>query len=338
MSPTRRGILAAGLWLIDVTKHIDHYPAPSRLARVQQVVFSNGGGPFNLLVDLARLGAPFPLHAAGRIGEDPPGDWILERCRNHGIMTERLGRMPGRPTACTDVMTETGSGRRTFFYLAGANEAFGAGDLDLSSSDARILYLGYPGLLPGLDQAKGGRSGLEELLAAARATGHTTAVDLVSAEGPHWDSVRAALPLIDLLFVNEWEAARLLEGEVPAEEQVGADDLIRMARALLERGIGEAVIAHAAAGAVCVTRQGAVLTLGAVDVPPAEIRGACGAGDALAAGFLFGRHEALGWAECLELGIAAAATCLHHLTSSDGVRPWRECLDYGRLRGHRRFQ
>ncbi len=337
MSPNRRGILAAGLWLIDVTKHIDHYPAPSRLARVQQVVLSNGGGPFNLLVDLARLGAPFPLRAAGRIGEDAQGDWILGHCRKHGIMTEQLGRVPGQPTACTDVMTETGSGRRTFFYLAGANESFGADNLDLAASDARVLYLGYPGLLPGIDQVKGGRSGLEEILAAGRASGHTTAVDLVTAEGPHWSTVRTALPLIDLLFVNEWEAARLLGHEVPPDESVGADVLVDMARVLLERGVGEAVIAHAATGAVCVPRQGEALTLGAVDVPPAEIRGACGAGDALAAGFLLGWHEARPWADCLHLGVAAAGTCLHHLTSSEGVRPWRECLEYSRQRGHRRF-
>ena len=72
----RRGILAAGNFIVDHVKLVDDYPAQDQLALVQSHAQSNGGGPYNLLCDLALLGAEFPLLAVGSIGEDPDGDWI----------------------------------------------------------------------------------------------------------------------------------------------------------------------------------------------------------------------------------------------------------------------
>ena len=41
-----------------------------RLANIIRETSSNGGSPYNLLIDLARLQAPFPLGAAGLVGDD----------------------------------------------------------------------------------------------------------------------------------------------------------------------------------------------------------------------------------------------------------------------------
>jgi sugar/nucleoside kinase (ribokinase family) len=336
--PTRPpGIVAAGLWLIDSTKYIDRFPEPARLATVSEVVVSNGGGAFNVLIDLAKLGASFPLTAIGRIGDDAGADWILQRCRVHGINTRQLRRTPETKTAATDVMTEAGSGRRTFFYMPGANTRFRAEDVSWDQCHGRIFYLGYPGLLPQLDPTGEGNYGLRAILAEASRAGFTTAVDCVSTDSSHWSAYADVLPDIDFLFVNEWEACRLLQAPVPDEEIITADLLEKSGRALIGRGVRNSVVVHAAAGAVCVTKNGPALRLGAVRVPENDVRGTCGAGDALASGFLFGLHEGRCLEDCLRLGICAAATCLHHLTSSDGIRTAEECLAYGQQLGHRSF-
>ena len=54
-------------------------------------------------------------------------------------------------------------------------------------------------------------------------------------------------------------------------------------------------------------------------VPAESIRGAVGAGDALAAGILHGLHEDWEIARCLRLGVSAAAACLGHPGASEGI-------------------
>ena len=56
----RVGILAGGNWIVDRVKFIDTYPCQDGLASIRSEVAANGGSPFNLLVDLAKLGARSP--------------------------------------------------------------------------------------------------------------------------------------------------------------------------------------------------------------------------------------------------------------------------------------
>ena len=50
------------------------------------------------------------------------------------------------------------------------------------------------------------------------------------------------------------------------------------------------------------------------------------AGDAFAAGYLFGLHEDWPMARRLQLAVCAAAACLSHPAPSHGLRPVTECL------------
>src|SRR5688500_17438032 len=108
----RAGILAGGNWIVDRLKVIDKYPHEQALANILAESVGNGGSPFNLLVDLARLGASFPLAGVGLIGEDAEGDWIVRRCRDHGIDATQVRVQPGAPTSYTDVMTVRATGCR----------------------------------------------------------------------------------------------------------------------------------------------------------------------------------------------------------------------------------
>src|SRR5258707_138709 len=87
---SRCGLLAGGNWIIDQVKLIDVYPQPEQLGNIHSQSQGTGGAPYNVLVDLAKYGAPFPLFAAGLVGADPLGRHILDDCRSHQIDTRNL--------------------------------------------------------------------------------------------------------------------------------------------------------------------------------------------------------------------------------------------------------
>src|SRR5208282_3155958 len=98
ISSSRNGLLAAGNWIIDQVKIIDVYPQRDQLANIRGQSQDTGGSPYNVLIDLARLEAPFPLMAAGLVGQDDLGRIILEDCQRHHINTSHLESTPLAPT------------------------------------------------------------------------------------------------------------------------------------------------------------------------------------------------------------------------------------------------
>jgi sugar/nucleoside kinase (ribokinase family) len=76
-NPPRNGLLAGGNWIIDQVKMVDVYPQREQLANIRSQSQGTGGAPYNVIVDLARSGAPFPLFGAGLVGDDPLGELIL---------------------------------------------------------------------------------------------------------------------------------------------------------------------------------------------------------------------------------------------------------------------
>src|SRR3989442_13807812 len=101
---SRSGILAGGNWIIDQVKLIDVYPQPEQLANIRTQAQGTGGAAYNVLVNLSRLGASFPLFGAGLVGKDPLGEMILSDWRKHRIYARHLRGSPEAPTSYTDVM------------------------------------------------------------------------------------------------------------------------------------------------------------------------------------------------------------------------------------------
>jgi len=334
---SRRGIAAAGHWIVDHVKQIDHWPKPATLARIEQQQIANGGFAFNLLVDLAALDSSCPLFAAGLIGNDTNGRFVRERCRRLNINETRLRATADFATSFTDVMTESNSGRRTFFHRPGANDQLSEGDLRPLIATGKFFCLGYLGFLPRLDAlAADGLNASARLLRDARAAGQTTAADLVSAANPHLrEQLAPCLPHLDILFLNEWEAAQLLKAD--AAEMFTADKAKNVAQAVRRIGVRGAVVLHFPEGVVAAIGNDECLTQSAVNLPNGEIQGTVGAGDALAAGVLLARHHEMPWPEALQLGVCAAAACLRSPTASDGLLPWKKCLEWGREFGFKKF-
>lgn len=326
MNTKRRGILAGGNFIVDRVKRIDHYPREQMLASILDESVSNGGGPYNVLKDLAHMNAPFPLEAVGLLGDDEDGDWIISDCQAAGIDTAQLHRTSKRPTSYTDAMTVAATGKRTFFHQRGANALLDVQHFEFSKSTARIFHLGYLMLLDQLDQREAdGRSRAAMVLASAQAAGLTTSVDLVSVDAEDFSPiVCSAMPSIDHLVINETEAGKAT-GTALAADDVPA--LLHAGAKLLAAGVRETVTIHAEGGAVCCESTGATHIQPALALDDHFVkRGANGAGDAFAAGYLWGLHEGQRVAERLRLAVCTAAMSLSDPTPSGGLQPVSECL------------
>ncbi|MDR3460555.1 MAG: carbohydrate kinase family protein [Verrucomicrobiae bacterium] len=327
----RRGLLAGGNWIVDHVKMIDVWPAQDALANIATQSDGNGGGPYNITKNLARLGCGFSLAGVGLLGHDDDGGKILRDCAEHGIDGDALRQTFAAPTSYTDVMTVAGTGRRTFFHQHGANALLDASHFELTKSSARIFYLGYLCLLRTLDVVDAhGRTPASRLFEQARAAGMITVADLVSNEAGDFAAiVNPSLPHLDYLFLNEYELARLI-GE-PAVKDPAL--LEAQAGEVLQRGVHGAVIVHLPEGALCVAKERPAVWQPAVRMPAKLIAGTAGAGDAFGAGFLLGLHEGWDFPRCLELAVCAAAVSLRDATCSAAIEPWANCLALGRKMG-----
>lgn len=324
----RRGILAGGNFIVDQVKQINCYPEQDQLALISSESFSNGGGPYNLLKDLAVIDPQLPLEALGLVGEDALGDWILADCRNSSVDVKQLQRTHDAATSYTDVMTVLANGRRTFFHQPGANALLDEHHFHLAESRARIFYLGYLSLLEHLDRLEpDGQTPAARLLAQARDRGMITVADMVSGQHEHFRQIAAAAaPQLDYLLLNEIEAGWLVGQALHFAARTDTDAIADAAAETLKLGVHRAVVIHYPEGALARTSQGEVYRTASLPLTDEQIRGAVGAGDAFAAGFLHGVHEGIPLERALFQGVCCAAACLSHLSASDGMRPLEECL------------
>jgi sugar/nucleoside kinase (ribokinase family) len=322
-SIARRGLLAGGNWIIDQVKIIDIYPQPEQLGNIRSQSQGTGGAPYNVLIDLARSGAPFPLFAAGLAGKDDLGQHILDDCRRHKIDARFLGTTPKAPTSYTDVMTEESGGRRTFFHARGANALWAGADLDFKKIKARVFHLGYLLLLDALD-APDPKFGTKaaRLLDAAQAAGLKTSIDVVSEDSDRFGRiVGPALQHVDYCILNEIEAGKTTGFKIrQADGQLDTVALRHAAGALLQKGVRELVVVHFPEGAFARTRKGDDVWQSSLKLPPKYIAGTAGAGDAFCAGVLLGLHEGWELQRCLLTGVCIAAASLSDATCTAGVK------------------
>jgi sugar/nucleoside kinase (ribokinase family) len=333
---SRRGILAGGNWIIDRVKIIDAWPAQDALASILRQSSSNGGAPYNVLKDLARLGAPFPLEAVGLVGDDEDGRAILADCQVHRIDTRQLRTTSGAATSCTDVMTVESTGRRTFFHQRGANAQLDVEHFDFSLTSARLFHFGYLLLLDQLDRLVAGRPRAAEVLERARAAGLSTSIDCVSEDSERFRAVIApVLPWVDIFFANDFETEKTTGIPLRSGNSIQPAAVHEAALQLVGAGVRSWVVIHCPEAVYACDAEGHGLWQPSLRVPPSEIAGAAGAGDALVAGVLFGVHEGWPMIECLRLGVAVAAASLSHPTCSAGVLPVEACRALAQRLGYR---
>ncbi len=334
---SRSGILAGGNWIVDSVKIIDTFPQQDALANILSTTKGTGGSPFNLLMDIAIMGASFPLAAVGLVGNDENGRWILEQCKSRGIDTAALQCTSNAPTSYTDVMTVQSTGRRTFFHARGANALLDSEHFDFDRTNARIFHLGYLLLLDRMDSPHPEFGTIAaEVLSRAQAAGLKTSIDLVSEDSDRFEKVvLPALKHVDYCIMNEFEAERVTHKEIRRGDSLDRSALQEAMQVLLSAGVRERVVVHFPEGACALGHDGVLHQHGSVKLPADYIKGAAGAGDAFTAGVLHGWHESQPITDALRAGVCAAAANLSDETCTGGMRSMKECLALGERYGFR---
>ena len=103
----RNGLLAAGSWIVDQVKMVDVFPQRETLANILSQSEGTGGSPYNVLINLAKLGAKFPMSAAGLVGNDGLGQYILDDLKGHKIDASQMRTTAKAPTSYTDCLLYT---------------------------------------------------------------------------------------------------------------------------------------------------------------------------------------------------------------------------------------
>lgn len=327
----RAGIASGGNWIVDRVKIVDRLPGRGMLGSIRSETFGTGGAAANVLLDLARMKAPFPLQGVGVVGKDADGRFLLDMAREHGIDVSALTVTDRAPTSYTDVMTEEGSGDRTFYHCRGANALFGAEHIPVESLPCRIFHLGYILLLDRMDEAHP-RYGTvaASILDSLQKAGIRTSVDVVSEESDRFSRlVPPALKYVNYLILNEIEIGRVVGKAVRRPDGSLDGPALREAVAEIYRfGNMEMVAVHMPEGVYIRERKGREFARGSFILPEGFIKGTVGAGDAFCAGMLFGIHEDWDFARAAELGICCATTCLSDPTTTYGVIPAAEALKF----------
>ncbi len=330
---SRSGIVLAGIVVLDIVHLIDQWPDEETIAFIDRTEYAAGGPPHNAGAGLLKLGADFPVTLLAAAGDDAYGETMMASARGYGLDTSRMTVIPGVVTSHTHVMSSLATGRRTFFVELGCNNHMTVEHLlPPEDSNAKLYYLGSPGVARGLDASDGWRT----LLKAARARGMTTCLELCPAPAATLRQlVPPCLPLCDVFVVNDYEAGSITGIDVAPGGQLSWEAAHQACVRLLEMGVADLAGVHHPDGAVALRRDGTLSMRPSVKVAQSEIAGSVGAGDAFYAGVLFGLHEDWPLERCLDLGNAAAATSLHSPTTSASIRPWADCLAYAESRGLR---
>jgi len=333
ISNTRKGILAGGNWIVDQVKMVDCYPHRETLANISSQSEGTGGSPYNILINLAKLGAKFPLAGAGLVGKDGFGEYILNDLKQHKVDASNINVSAKAPTSYTDVMTEEDTGRRTFFHCRGANALWDGKGLNFKKSKARVFHLGYLLLMDTMDEPdkKHGTKGAA-LLAAAQKAGLKTSIDCVSEDSDRFKKVvTPALAHTDYCIVNEYEAGKTTGFKIRGDDgELDTVALRHAAGALLQLGVSELVVIHFAEGGFARTRGGQDYWQSSLKLPQKYIKGAAGAGDAFCTGVLLGIHEGWDMQRSLFTAVCTAAANLSAPTCTGGMKNLRSVLALGK--------
>ena len=334
----RRGVMSAGTWCVDFNKSIARWPDEDTSNEVLAIDRQNGGSGSNMAFDLKRLDPDFPVEAMGLVGDDDLGRFLFSECDARGINRAALRAVPGGATMSVDAFNVEANGRRTHFYHQGVGAGMTPDDFDFSSTRARILHLGLPGAHKAMDrQWHGEANGWVAVLRKAKAAGLVANLELMTTSAERLAELgRPCLPHLDWLIVNDYEIGALAGRETRRAD--GSTDPAAVAQAIedvLALGSMRWAAAHFPQGAVVGARDGSRLALGSVALPASAIVGANGAGDAYAAGMLYGVHEQWPIAKCLELGHACAAASMRAVSTTGGVGTVAESLALAKQWGFR---
>ncbi len=275
-----------------------------------------GGSPTNISVGGRRLGLNTVLLTA--LGDDPVGDFIRSFLVREGVVIDYVPRKPGHRTSAVALGIEPPDRFPLVYYRDNCADIELTIDDVLAAPLPKCRVLQFAGTNLCREPSRGAT-----LFAAewAQRCGVKVVMD-IDFRPDQWHDprafgvvIRSALPWVDIVLGTEDEinAAALTEASnverttsVSDTKVVG--DVNRGIRLLLQRGPQAVIRKSGERGAfIHLSRDEAEPEV--IEAPgyPVEIANILGAGDAFAAGFLYGHLQGWGWRRAARMGNACGA-------------------------------
>jgi 5-dehydro-2-deoxygluconokinase len=310
--------------------------------QIQSFAAYVGGSPTNISVGGRRLGLRTVLLTA--LGVDPVGDFIHRFLEAEGVVTTFIPRKPGHRTSAVLLGIEPPDRFPLVYYREGC------ADLQLTIDDVRAAPVPQCRIF----QFAGTNLSREPsrsatLFAAewARQCGLEVVMDLDFRPDQWHDprafgvAVRSVLRLVDVVLGTEDEinAAMLTDaGRVERSTSV-SDTRVRGEVSAAIDGLlalgPQAVLHKRGAAGARIHRRRAGAAPEVIDAPgyPVKIANILGAGDAFAAGFLWGRLQGWGWRKAARLGNACGAIVVTQHGCANFMPTLEEALAFAEARG-----
>lgn len=279
---------------------IDEARAAQIYERMAPGVEISGGSAANSIACIASLGGKGGF--VGKVSKDALGDIFRHDLRALGVIFDAppLERGPGTARSLINVTPDAQRSMSTYLGSAGF---VSPNDIDpaMIESAAITFFEGY------LFEQPVAREAFVAACRIAKRAGRKAALTLSDAscvDRQHDALLIFSKAHVDVLLANEREAETLFGAH-------DLDEMARRARALCPL----TAITLSEKGSVLIPRDGEVVRV--APVRPDRLVDSTGAGDAYAAGLLYGLAQGLDLADCGRLGSIAAAEVISHI----GARP-----------------
>lgn len=289
-----RSIPKGGMMLIDEAQAMDIY------GHMAPGVEISGGSAANSVACIASLGGKAGF--IGKVANDDLGEIFRHDLHALGVRfdTAPLENGPGTARCLINVTPDAQRSMTTYLGSAGFVSPEDI-DITLVESAAITFFEGY------LFEQPVAREAFVKACDIAKRAGRKAALTLSDAscvDRQHAALIEFSKAHVDILLANEREAEALF----------GTNDLKKIAdkaRALCPL----VAVTRSEKGSLLIPRNGEIVHVEPVE--PEKLVDTTGAGDAYAAGLLFGLSQELGLAKCGMLGSIAAAEVISHF----GARP-----------------
>ncbi|MGA3359194.1 MAG: carbohydrate kinase family protein [Halobacteriota archaeon] len=256
-------VIGFGALNCDTIYQVDDLAPPGRETGVVSVTRQPGGSAANTIVGLARLGVRTGF--VGTVGSDREGSLLLDDFKREGVDLHGITKAKGNTG--TALIFIDSHGERAIYVLPSVNDTFVTANFDYAKQ-AKIVHLSS---FMSIDQLRMQISFVQQLRGSR--------VKISFSPGNIYAKLglNELKPLIErslVLFLNKEEASAL----------TGSPDVEEVA-SILDVGAYIVAVTLGDKGSYVVTRSKSL------DLPPykSDITDTVGAGDAFAAGFLYGQ-------------------------------------------------
>lgn len=256
-------VIGFGALNCDKICQVESVPLPGQEVGVISMMRQPGGSAANTIVGLARLGVKTGF--LGTVGDDPEGSQLLQNLRREKVNLQGIERVRGN-TGATLIFIDS-VGERTIYVLPSVNDSYRTMNYDYARR-ALILHI---------SSFMGAQQLAMQTEFTQRLQDSKTRISFSPGNFYSKLGLDALTPLIErcfIVFLNSEEALALLGSS-------GAED----ASMLLELGAHMVAITLGDGGCHVATRDESVR----VPAYESSVHDTIGAGDAFAAGFLYGQ-------------------------------------------------